>query len=63
MAEGEDPRVGVVMGSASDWPTMRGAVEMLERFGVPASARSSRRTARPSGCASTPGPPRSAGSR
>jgi 5-(carboxyamino)imidazole ribonucleotide mutase len=26
--------VGVVMGSASDWPTMRCAVEVLERFGV-----------------------------
>ena len=35
MAQGENPRVGVVMGSASDWPTMRGAVEMLERFEVP----------------------------
>ena len=26
--------VGVVMGSASDWPTMKGAVETLESFGV-----------------------------
>jgi len=25
----------VIFGSASDWPTMRLAVEMLERFGVP----------------------------
>jgi len=27
--------VAVVMGSSSDWETMRHAVEMLERFGVP----------------------------
>ena len=27
-------RVGIVMGSDSDLPTMRGAAEMLERFGV-----------------------------
>lgn len=29
------PRVGVIFGSASDWPTMRHAVEVLEAFGVP----------------------------
>lgn len=29
------PRVGVVMGSASDWPTLRHAVEVLEQLGVP----------------------------
>ena len=28
------PRVGVIMGSASDWPTMSHAAESLERFGV-----------------------------
>jgi 5-(carboxyamino)imidazole ribonucleotide mutase len=33
------PLVGVVMGSASDWPTMRAAVVVLERFGVPHEAR------------------------
>lgn len=27
--------VGVIMGSKSDWPTMKYAVEMLEEFGVP----------------------------
>ncbi len=27
--------VGVVMGSTSDWPTMRAAVDVLEEFGVP----------------------------
>jgi 5-(carboxyamino)imidazole ribonucleotide mutase len=29
------PLVAVIMGSASDWETMRHAVEVLERFGVP----------------------------
>ncbi len=28
-------RVGVVMGSSSDWPIMQHAVAILERFGVP----------------------------
>jgi 5-(carboxyamino)imidazole ribonucleotide mutase len=31
----ENPVVAVVMGSSSDWETMRHAVEMLERFAVP----------------------------
>lgn len=30
----DTPRVGVIMGSKSDWETMRHAVEILERFGV-----------------------------
>jgi phosphoribosylcarboxyaminoimidazole (NCAIR) mutase len=29
------PRVGVIMGSSSDWETMRHAAETLERFHVP----------------------------
>jgi 5-(carboxyamino)imidazole ribonucleotide mutase len=29
------PLVGIIMGSKSDWETMRHAREMLERFGVP----------------------------
>jgi 5-(carboxyamino)imidazole ribonucleotide mutase len=29
------PKVGVIMGSTSDWETMRHAIETLERFGVP----------------------------
>jgi 5-(carboxyamino)imidazole ribonucleotide mutase len=29
------PSVGIIMGSKSDWETMRHAAEMLERFGVP----------------------------
>ncbi len=32
-------RVGVVMGSDSDWPTMRRAVEMLDRFSIEHEAR------------------------
>lgn len=30
----EKPIVGVVMGSDSDWPTMKEAVEILDRFGI-----------------------------
>ncbi len=33
------PRVGVVMGSSSDWDTMQHAVQILEQFGVPHEAR------------------------
>ncbi|HSH49021.1 MAG TPA: 5-(carboxyamino)imidazole ribonucleotide mutase [Halomonas sp.] len=33
------PRVGVIMGSASDWPVMEHAVTMLERLGVAHEAR------------------------
>ena len=29
------PLVGIIMGSRSDWDTMRHAAEILERFGVP----------------------------
>jgi 5-(carboxyamino)imidazole ribonucleotide mutase len=32
------PVVGVVMGSDSDWPVMRAAVEVLDEFGVPSAA-------------------------
>ena len=28
------PRVGIVMGSDSDWPTMKAAAEALEEFGI-----------------------------
>ena len=34
-----EPLVGVVMGSASDWETMRHASETLERFGVAHESR------------------------
>lgn len=33
------PLVGIIMGSKSDWDTMRHAAEILERFGVPHEAR------------------------
>lgn len=33
------PLVGVIMGSTSDWETMRHAVETLEQFGIPHEAR------------------------
>jgi 5-(carboxyamino)imidazole ribonucleotide mutase len=32
------PKVGIVMGSDSDWPTMKAAAEALEEFGVPYEA-------------------------
>ncbi len=28
------PRVGIIMGSQSDWPTMKGAAEVLDELGV-----------------------------
>jgi 5-(carboxyamino)imidazole ribonucleotide mutase len=34
-----DPVVGVVMGSASDWPTMQRAVDVLTEFGVAHEAK------------------------
>ena len=34
MSESSVPQVGLVMGSNSDWPVMRGAAEALEEFGV-----------------------------
>ena len=33
------PLVGVIMGSDSDWPTMRRAAEVLDDFGVPHECR------------------------
>jgi 5-(carboxyamino)imidazole ribonucleotide mutase len=38
MTEAE-PQVGVIMGSRSDWPTMRHAVEVLEELGVTVESR------------------------
>ena len=35
----DDVRVGIVMGSASDWETMRAAAETLQEFGVAFDAR------------------------
>ena len=28
-------KVGIIMGSQSDWPTMKGAAEMLDELGIP----------------------------
>ncbi len=33
------PLVGIIMGSTSDWETMRHAAEMLEQLGIPAERR------------------------
>jgi 5-(carboxyamino)imidazole ribonucleotide mutase len=33
-ASGRGPRIGIVMGSDSDWPTMKAAAEALEEFDV-----------------------------
>lgn len=33
------PIVGIIMGSNSDWPTMKAAAQVLEEFGVPFEAR------------------------
>ena len=35
----DTPRVGIVMGSKSDWPTMRQTAEVLSELGVPYEAR------------------------
>ena len=39
MSHVHNPLVGVVMGSDSDWGTMRAAVAVLKEFGVPYEAR------------------------
>src|SRR5262245_47204280 len=35
----EQPLVGIIMGSKSDWETMSGAADMLTKLGVPFEAR------------------------
>jgi 5-(carboxyamino)imidazole ribonucleotide mutase len=35
----EQPRVAIIMGSRSDWPTLRGAADSLEELGVAYVAR------------------------
>jgi 5-(carboxyamino)imidazole ribonucleotide mutase len=37
--ENTAPKVGIIMGSQSDWPTMRNAAAMLERLGIPHESR------------------------
>ena len=39
MSDGTRPKVGVIMGSRSDWETMRHAAETLERLDVPFETR------------------------
>ena len=34
----QNARVGIVMGSDSDWPTMKAAADALAEFGVPYEA-------------------------
>ncbi len=38
MSTAETPLVGLVMGSNSDWPTMKAAAEALDEFGIPFEA-------------------------
>ena len=33
------PRVGILMGSDSDWPTMKAAAKVCEEFGIPCEAK------------------------
>ena len=35
----QQPVIGIVMGSNSDWPTMQAAAKVLKEFGVPFEAR------------------------
>lgn len=39
MSDNQRARVGVIMGSDSDWPTMEGATEALKQFEVPFEVR------------------------
>jgi 5-(carboxyamino)imidazole ribonucleotide mutase len=34
----QQPVIGIVMGSNSDWPTMKAAAQVLKDFGVPFEA-------------------------
>ncbi len=39
MVKGDKPRVGIIMGSDSDLPTMQKSADVLEQFGVPFEIR------------------------
>jgi 5-(carboxyamino)imidazole ribonucleotide mutase len=39
MATSESPKVGIIMGSQSDWPVMKEAARLLGELGVPYEAR------------------------
>ena len=38
-AENPKPLVGVIMGSSSDWPIMKHAIDVLQHFDIPAEAK------------------------
>ena len=46
--------VGIIMGSRSDWETMRHATETLDGWAFTTKCKSSPHTARPTCCSSTP---------
>ena len=54
-------KVGVVMGSSSDWDVMRHAAEILTEFGVPLKPRWFLRTACPTTCSVMPRPRKAVG--
>ena len=39
MSNQNSPQVGILMGSDSDWPTMKSAAEALKEFGVTSEAK------------------------
>jgi 5-(carboxyamino)imidazole ribonucleotide mutase len=39
MSKANSPQVGILMGSDSDWPTMKAAAEALKEFGVVSEAK------------------------
>ena len=49
--------VGIIMGSQSDWPTMKAAAEMLDELGIAYETKIVSPTARPTGCGTTARPP------
>ena len=57
------PLVGIIMGSTSDWETMRAAAEALDKLGIPYETKvvSAHRT--PTCCSNTPPRPRAAASK
>jgi phosphoribosylcarboxyaminoimidazole (NCAIR) mutase len=57
------PLVGIIMGSSSDWETMRHAADALRELDVPHETRSSRRIERRSDSMNMPIRQKSVGSR
>ena len=55
------PPVAIIMGSRSDWPTLKGAAEALEALGVAYEAKVV--SAHPSGSTTSPRAPRPRASR